>query len=71
MKVSVNTETPKRKLVAVIGARDEGVFLRAGNKSYYLDSDGLKTDTSGPLESLLFSGNRTPVYEGDSITIQF
>lgn len=64
----------KRKLVAVIGWGGEGLFLPTPSGSImYLDFSGIKTACTpeSSLEEVAGMSDRTPVYEGDTVTIQF
>lgn len=64
-----------RKLVAVVGFNDSGLFFRrrdCTHESIYFNSTGASFE-SRSLEELLMvdKTERKPVYEGDLVTIQF
>jgi hypothetical protein len=73
MKIIHNKNAPDRKLVAVIGATGLGFFVRSADTSYsyYIDEKGRSISQEKTLETLLEAGGRAPVYEGDSLTLQF
>ncbi len=69
-KITVTTNYPDRKLVAVVGISDEGYFVRDGDGSRWIGPNSISSTTIS-LEELAKRSGRSPVYEGDSITIQF
>jgi hypothetical protein len=74
MKIIHGKSNPARKLVAVIGATGLGFFVRSPYPSYscYIDEDGRAFSQEKTLETLLEQDSgRIPMYEGDSITLQF
>lgn len=71
MKVTVSSK-PVGKLVAVVGAQNNGLFLEMGGQCYYLDHNGLRASIIlKNLEDAARDAERTPVYEGETVTIQF
>ena len=78
MKITVNPVKPDRKLVAVVRADGLGLFIRLTNPLIsavqYIGPDArLSSQGFASLERLLEDSDdgRTPVYEGDTITLQF
>ncbi len=73
MKVQI--VQPARTLVGVRDIMSQGIFLRyAGNPRYviYLTASGCELCENNTLELILAeSKERTPIYEGDTINIQF
>lgn len=75
MKIEVISAAPERKLVAV--AYSEGIYRAVDGLVYRYDFQGRPSKAHQPtgfltLENLM--GTRAgaiPIYEGDSITIQF
>ncbi len=74
MKVTVNSASEK-KLVGVLGADGVTIFLpnQNHNGSYVINSQGkIDPKIEMSLVGLLNSDiKRKPIYEGDSITLQF
>lgn len=73
MKFSVNKGTPPaRKLVAVIAATKDQYWFISGNRVKFFQGHVCREATLQSLEVILKDWEgRVPVYEGDSITIQF
>lgn len=79
MKITVKSNVPERKLVALVGVGGEGLFLRSKtepNRMIFLYGDGASTNTEGSLDDLLkkssaSGSDRVPVYEGDTVTLEF
>ncbi|MCA9313391.1 hypothetical protein KDA08_03670 [Candidatus Saccharibacteria bacterium] len=75
--MEVEKTEKSKKLVAVIGENGKGFFIRSmeypATKSAFIDSLGrVSTTNADALESLLKTNHlRTPVYEGDEITLRF
>lgn len=76
MKVEVTSTPPPRKLVAVVGnGGSKGIFFREvrGGVEYsiYVDGNGYLLRERHTLEEVAKVLDRTPVYEGDTLTITF
>lgn len=73
MSVVLVKSTPERKLVAVIGVRGKGLYIRnpSGKGVVYIYENGDTTNDQESLESLAAGFDRTPVYVGEEITIKF
>lgn len=70
MKVLVNSN--ERKLVALRTITGGGIFFRNGQFALLIDDLLNVQAITQSLEDLLEeSKDRTPIYEGDSVTIQF
>jgi hypothetical protein len=74
MKIILNKTEPVRKLVAIISEEDRGVYLPGedAKNTFYISSVG-KVSMYGhvSLKDLTKDDQNTPIYEGDSITLQF
>lgn len=75
-KVTVNSTPPPRKLVAVIGQSGVGIWVKdeQGGLRYINGCAKVMKPFHGQVETLEGAMNdktRTPVYEGDTVTIQF
>ena len=74
-KISVISALPARKLVGVVGVGGEGIYLlnNSGGVNYFntrcMSVD--KVNANYSLESVATDKDRTPIYEGDKIEIQF
>lgn len=80
MKVEVTSTSPVRKLAAVIGEGNRGIFFRDADRggSVYTAGGVYCTSDKRTLEQLVdekacagIGARRTPVYEGDTLTITF
>lgn len=74
MQVIMNEAAqPTPKLMAVVAADGQGIFFaRQGGGVIYLGSWGQASVSSVSHKlSDCMTGGRRPVYEGDSVTIQF
>jgi hypothetical protein len=82
VKITLNGSTSERKLVAVVGVNGVGIFLPASPELdegfglvWYNTITGKVESCRGPLNSLegllAQEKDRQPVYEGDSITLEF
>lgn len=69
MKIAVKIKQPERKLIAVVNADNNGLWI--GN--VYIDNEGnIQRTVYNSLEDACNRDcDRIPVYEGDSITITF
>ncbi len=70
MKVKFQGSDPTKKLVAVVGGGENGVFFRYNGGSLYVGGVEAMYD-SNCLENIAKRRGRKPVYEGDTITITF
>lgn len=73
MEVSKTENTP-RTLEAIIGVSGAGLFIRTNNEDQciFINSLGIGRIEGRSLEQvLLHDDDRTPVYAGDKITLQF
>jgi hypothetical protein len=75
-RMRVSHTPPDRKVVAVVGVGGYGFFVpTAGEGSVYINEYGVATSTLAARKTLsallLEDRDRKPVYEGDSITLQF
>lgn len=71
MKVTHTPSLPERKLVAVLGSGG-GIFLPAANgQSQFVTKKGETVPETTSLSDLAKGAGRAPVYEGDSVTLQF
>lgn len=81
MKVTVNHASSPR-LVAVLGIGGRGIYLPSETSgiSQYIDESGVVSPEIRSLEEILRSGgdrnlrsggDRKPIYEGDTVTLQF
>lgn len=76
MKISLNSNQPERKLVAVLGEMAQGIFFRKTedrSSTVFVSVTGeVNSENSQSLEVLLNqSSRRTGIYEGDTVTLQF
>jgi hypothetical protein len=70
------TKGAERKLVAVLGETKTGVYYPAlhpvsGNRTVYVSNSGMATASPHTLQALATRIGHTPIYEGDSITVEF
>jgi len=77
MKATVTTTIKERRLVAVLGNlidEKRGIFTPSGyypDRCIYLDPNGLSSGRGFSLEYIAKDKGRIPVYEGDTVTIEF
>lgn len=76
MKITTNSKPTDRKLIAVIGGGNEGVFIPLNGydlfKSVYIGPDGTAQLENHNLGSLLKTEyRRTPVYEDEELILSF
>jgi hypothetical protein len=72
MKVEINKPKAKEpKLKAVVGIDNVGVYLQGVSQVYYLQDDGLIRASGDKDLADVLGPARTPIYEGDTITLQF
>ena len=71
MKTTVTHK--EKELVAIIAEGNQGIFFRSGAGNVFIDATGeAYIDPDHILEQLLSDGlDRTPVYEGDKVTLEF
>lgn len=73
MKITI--QPLERKLVAVRSLTEKGLFIRyAGypDKCVYIESMAMGEICEYSLEKILAEdSHRTPIYEGDTVTLQF
>jgi len=70
------TRGPERKLVAVIGETKTGIYYPmlhpvAEARSVYVSNSGLTQITPHSIQALSLKIGHIPVYEGDSIMLEF
>ena len=72
-RVTKTGAAPERKLVAVIGTNGSGLYTPATDAgSRYISGRSYSVAISVSIQDILNADrNRVPVYEGDSVTIQF
>lgn len=70
------TKGPERKLIAVLGETKTGIYYpvlhpEPGFRSVYVSITGTAASCKDTIEALARMIGHTPIYEGDSITLQF
>lgn len=73
MKVTKTKEIKERKLVAVIGERGHGIFLKGEHPStvvYFGHNLIVDTSIYSSLTEVLKHGNRIPVYEDEEVVLK-
>ncbi len=70
MRVKVQCVEPPKKLVAVVGDGENGIFFHYNAGSVYVDRHG-STMSRDTLETVARRQGRKPIYEGDTVTITF
>ncbi len=72
MKIEVNKLDTREEIKAVVGGGGHGIFLPDGDRSVYVDTRGKCHVVDIHINRVASAApGRTPIYEGDTITITF
>ena len=72
MKFIHHSNKPERKVVALLGISGLGTYTFSNGVVYYLSKSGdMCRNNCQDWAELCRSENRTKIYEGDSLTLEF